>query len=64
MDKKSYDGEKPVRLCNYTDVYYRNSIDHADGLMASCATELEIKEFSLKKGDVFITLRLELRCDR
>jgi type I restriction enzyme, S subunit len=55
VDKKSYAGEKPVRLCNYTDVYYRNRIEHADGLMESSATDLEIKKFSLKKGDVLIT---------
>jgi len=55
VDKKSYAGEKSVRLCNYTDVYYRNYIEHADGLMESSATDLEIKKFSLKKGDVLIT---------
>jgi len=55
VDKKSYDGQKPVRLCNYTDVYYRDYIENADGLMESTATDLEIKKFSLKKGDVLIT---------
>lgn len=26
VDKKSHDGEQPVRLCNYTDVYYNDFI--------------------------------------
>ena len=27
VDKKTVDGELPVKLCNYTDVYYNNTID-------------------------------------
>ena len=26
VDKKTVDGELPVKLCNYTDVYYNNDI--------------------------------------
>ena len=29
VDKKSHDGEQEVRICNYTDVYYNESI-HPD----------------------------------
>jgi type I restriction enzyme, S subunit len=55
VDKKTCVGEKPVRLCNYTDVYYRDQIDSAEGLMAGSATAVEIEKFSLRKGDVLIT---------
>jgi type I restriction enzyme S subunit len=26
VDKKTVEGEVPVKLCNYTDVYYNNKI--------------------------------------
>lgn len=55
VDKRSRVGEKRVRLCNYTDVYYRDYIDSAKGLMEASATEAEIQKFSLRRGDVLIT---------
>src|SRR6266487_3259432 len=63
VDKKSYSGEKPVRLCNYTDVYYRDYIESAEGLMNASATEAEITRFSVKRGDVLITKDSEVRDD-
>lgn len=55
VDKKSHEGELPVRLCNYTDVYYNDVIADADGLMAATASAEQIEKFSLRAGDVIIT---------
>ncbi|MCY3748984.1 MAG: restriction endonuclease subunit S [Acidimicrobiaceae bacterium] len=56
VDKKSVDSELPVRLCNYTDVYYRGSIRASDGeFMRAIATPREIARFKLRRGDVLIT---------
>ena len=55
VDKKSEDGEMPVRLCNYTDVYNRDVIFDDPDFMQATATEAEIKRFTLRKGDVLIT---------
>ena len=35
VDKKSHDGETPVLLCNYTDVYYNETITAGQGFMAA-----------------------------
>ena len=55
VDKKSNEDELPIRLCNYTDVYYNDYIDRNLPFMKGTATQLEIKRFSLKRGDVLIT---------
>ena len=55
VDKKTIDGELPVRLCNYTDVYYNNTIDSEIDFMAATAKPLEIEKFSIIEGDVIIT---------
>ena len=56
VDKKSKGGEIPVRLCNYTDVYYSEQIRADDGeFMAATATAHEIARFGLRRGDVLIT---------
>ena len=55
VDKKSYDGQEPVLLCNYTDVYYNEKITSREGLMEAPASQSEIEKFSLKAGDVIIT---------
>ncbi len=55
VDKKSYDGQKPVKLCNYTDVYYHEFITSSISFMDATASESEIAAFSLRKGDVLIT---------
>ena len=55
VDKKSYDGETPVRLCNYTDVYYNERIVDGMELMAATATTEQIEKFTLKAGDTIIT---------
>ena len=55
VDKHTKEGEFPVRLCNYTDVY-KNSVITADmPFMAATATRDEIEAFRLHVGDVIIT---------
>ena len=55
VDKKSTAGQKAVRLCNYTDVYYREHIGPDVEFMSATATKEQIRRFSLKAGDVLIT---------
>ena len=55
VDKKTIEKELPVKLCNYTDVYYNNTINSKISFMAATAKPQEIEKFSLVKGDVIIT---------
>ena len=55
VDKKTVDGETPVRLCNYTDVYYNQFIRTGMTFMEATATEREIGKCRLEPGDVVIT---------
>lgn len=55
IDKKSYDDELPISLCNYTDVYYNEAITPDIEFMAATATRDQIQKFSLKQHDVIIT---------
>jgi type I restriction enzyme, S subunit len=55
VDKKSVADEIPVRLCNYTDVYYQDVIDPETDFMAATATREQIREFSLHAGDILFT---------
>lgn len=55
VDKKSHDGETPVRLCNYVDVYRNNKITVQLDFMEATATDAEIKKFTVRKNDVIIT---------
>lgn len=55
VDKKSASEEKPVKICNYTDVYHNPYITQTMCFMEATASESEIKKFSLKRGDVLIT---------
>lgn len=55
VDKVPDEDELPVRLCNYTDVYYNDHIDAEMGLMETTATIDEIRRFGLQNGDVVIT---------
>jgi len=55
VDKKSYAGEEPVRLCNYTDVYNNEFIRGDEDFMRATATDSEISRFALESGDVIIT---------
>ena len=55
VDKKSIKGELPVKLCNYTDVYYNRIIDSSINYMDATAKPDEIAKFSLIIGDIIIT---------
>lgn len=55
VDKKSYEGQQPVRLCNYTDVYYNELITSSLPFIEATASNADIEKFALKKGDVLIT---------
>jgi len=55
VDKKSVEGDMPVRLCNYTDVYYRDVIRPDQHFMEATATGEQIRAFQLRAGDVVIT---------
>lgn len=55
VDKTVADDEEPVRLCNYTDVYYNDRITSDLEFMNGSATEAEIEKFQLKRGQVIIT---------
>ena len=65
VDKKTKDGETPVRLCNFTDVYHNWAItsDMADTFMEASANSNEIKKFTIKKGQVAFTKDSETRDD-
>ncbi len=68
VDKNISDGELPVKLCNYVDVYNNDFITNDMVFMAGSATPAEVEKFSLKKGDVLVTKDSEsgkiLRCLR
>ena len=55
VDKHSDDGEVPVRLCNYTDVYYNDYITPDIEFMEATAAPEEIRKFKLRSGDVLVT---------
>lgn len=55
VDKKSAEGEKPVKLCNYVDVYYNDCITSKIDFMDATATDLQIDRFTLRVGDVVFT---------
>ncbi|WP_129677087.1 restriction endonuclease subunit S [Candidatus Chloroploca sp. Khr17] len=55
VDKLSVDGEAPVRLCNYVDVYKNDHITERIQFMRATASATEIDRFRLRLGDVLIT---------
>ena len=55
VDKHSLDGELPIRLCNYVDVYKNDRITDALAFLEATATPAEIERFALRAGDVLIT---------
>ena len=55
VDKKSAEGDHPVRLVNYTDVYYGDRITPDLPLMKATATSQQLGAFRLDAGDVAIT---------
>ena len=65
IDKKTKNGEAPVKLCNFVDVYYNWAITKivAHDLMLASASEDEMSSFILHKGQVAITKDSETRDD-
>ena len=65
VDKKTIEGETPVRLCNFVDVYYNWAItkDKAKRFMIASAKQSEIDRFSINKGMVAITKDSETKYD-
>ena len=55
VDKKSLEGETPVRLCNYTDVYYNERITPAIDFMTATALSSQIAKFTLRADDTVVT---------
>ena len=55
VDKKAKPRERPVRLCNYMDVYNNTFITDQVDFMAATATDREVARCSLAHGDVIIT---------
>ena len=55
VDKHVKDGEDPVRLCNYVEVYNNDYIDKQMDFMQATATSEEIQRFRLERDDVLIT---------
>lgn len=55
LDKKSYENQKSVLLCNYVDVYKNDYITKEIDFMKATASDEEIKNLTLLKGDIIIT---------
>ena len=55
VDKHSLEDEKEVLLCNYLDVYNNEYITPDLAFMKATATESEIENFKIEKGDVLVT---------
>jgi type I restriction enzyme S subunit len=55
IDKKSVEGQLPVRLCNYIDVYHNEQINNRLDFMHATATPDQVRRFALRAGDVLIT---------
>ncbi len=55
VDKLFKENELPVKLCNYTDVYYNDFITKDMSFMEATATPEEIHRFSLRVHDIVIT---------
>jgi type I restriction enzyme S subunit len=55
VDKKTIEGEIPVELCNYTDVYYNTRITQSLNFMKATAKKAEIDKYTLQVNDVVVT---------
>ena len=55
VDKRIQNGENPVKLCNYTDVFYHRNIHYGINFKLATATGKEAQRWSLKQGDVLFT---------
>lgn len=55
VDKKSYDNQRDVLLCNYVNVYKNEFITNKINFMLATASKEEVKRFAIKKYDVLFT---------
>lgn len=55
VDKHTIEGETPVLLCNYVDVYKNDQITSALDFMEASADPREIEKFRIRRGDVLAT---------
>lgn len=55
VDKHTKEGELPVRLCSYVDVYKNDRITDRLSFMRATATPNKTERFRLEYGDVIIT---------
>ncbi len=60
IDKHTVEGQVPVRLCNYVDVYKNDRITEHLKFMRATASPDEVKRFRLQVGDVLITKDSEM----
>lgn len=55
VDKLTTEGEVPVQLCNYVDVYKNDVVRPSETLMRATARPDEISRFHLEVGDTLLT---------
>ena len=55
VDKKTIEGQKLVRLCNYMDIFHNAEITSDLPFMSASASDREIAANALQKGDVVFT---------
>ena len=55
VDKLTIEGEEPVRLCNYVDVYKNDRITAELDFMVASAEPREIEKFTIRRHDVLAT---------
>jgi type I restriction enzyme S subunit len=55
VDKHTVEGEVPVRLCNYVDVYKNDRITRDIDFMEASAGDHEIARFQIHQDDVLST---------
>jgi type I restriction enzyme S subunit len=60
IDKHTVEGQVPVRLCNYVDVYKNERITERLSFMRATASPDDVKRFRLQVGDVVITKDSEM----
>ncbi len=63
VDKHTVDGQVPVRLCNYVDVYKNKRITGDLQFLQATASADEVERFRLQTGDVIITKDSEMWTD-
>jgi type I restriction enzyme S subunit len=55
VDKHTIEGETPMRLCNYVDVYKNERITSALDFMEASADAREIQKFQIRRDDILAT---------